>query len=267
MFFKDLIKSFFAKNPWIYRSRLIYNIQRWRQKGNVKPDYDFCKYPEILKEIDVKGCTIIRGFISPEQASQILEDVEAPMKEVKNGKKNKDYWEADGGNPRIGNIDNYSPSAKELLYQSELIENVAKSFVSERAVGFRKEVDFKYNEGQTFQADIVHIDDWRHRFKAFLLLNDISADNAPLVYYERSHKSANWRPSLEYSYHRDGIKGRFGHVFPQEMRAIQAEYNYPKVTFEGKAGDLFLGDFRGLHSGSPLKSGKRVMLNYTWGLT
>ena len=52
----------------------------------------------------------------------------------------------------------------------------------------------------------------------------------------------------------------------EEMRKIQSEHHYESVHFEGKAGSLFLGDFRGLHSGSILVEGKRVMLNYTWGL-
>jgi len=263
---KHVAKRFFEKNQRIYRSKAIYKLQRLRQKGNIEPDYDNCNYKDILREIDLNGCTIIENFIPPDIINKILVEVEAPYLEMQAGKKNDDFWHSEGGNGRIGNIDKYSPLAKEYLFDSQMISNLAKSYVSKSAVGFRKEADFKYSPGESYQADVVHIDDWRHRFKAFVLLHDLERVNAPLVYYKGSHKSAHWRQDLEYSYHKDGQSGRFGHLFPQEMRKIQSEHHYESVHFEGKAGSLFLGDFRGLHSGSILMEGKRVMLNYTWGL-
>lgn len=263
---KQAAKKFFENNPWIYKSKAIYKVQRIRQKGNVTPDYEFCSYPEILSEIEKNGCIIIEDFIEEPTIGKILLEVEKPYNQMLAGEKNEDFWQSEGGNGRIGNIDKYSPLAKTHLFDNKMIANVAKSYVSKDAVGFRKEADFKYSPGESYQADIVHIDDWRHRFKAFLLLHDLDRKNAPLTYYKGSHKNGDWREDLEYSYHRDGQSGRFGHLFPQEMRRIQSKYNYEKVYFEGKAGSLFLGDFRGLHSGSILVEGKRIMLNYTWGL-
>lgn len=263
---KEVVKNILDRYQWVNRSRLVYWIQRFRQRGNIEPNFSDCRYKEELKTIQEQGCIVIPDFVDTQTAGKILEEVEQPLKDYHNNVPIKDYWKVNGGQERMGNIDAYSPTAKKYFYESDLIINLAKSYVSPNAVGFRKEADYKYTMGENYQANIAHIDDWRHRFKAFLLLHDVSDKNAPLLYYTKSHLKRNWRKSLEFNYHNKGPVGRYGHIFPQEMRVLEDKEGFEKVYVKGKAGTLFIGDFRGVHSGTPLIEGKRVMINYTWGL-
>lgn len=266
MSLKQIAKSIIDKNTWFSESRFYFNFQKRRQRGNLVPEYSNCKQVELLKQLETTGCAVIPNFISADICGQILEEVEQPIKDHHAGKEIKDYFSAEGGHERMGNIDEYSPLAKEHFYNNQFVIDLAKSYVSSKAVGYRKEADYKYKVGGQYQADLAHFDDWRHRFKAFLLLHEVTEENAPLIYYANSHKGDRWRKEWEYIFHRDGVNGRYGHFFPQEFRKLKQEQNFVRTPIIGKAGTLFLGDFRGIHSGSPLLSGKRVMLNYTFGL-
>jgi hypothetical protein len=115
-------------------------------------------------------------------------------------------------------------------------------------------------------ADLFHFDNWRPICKAFLYLTDVGEENAPFVYLKGSHQRGRWRHKFEREYDADGPTGRFGHFFPQEMRQLRASHAWAEEVCTAPAGTLILADFRGLHRGTPMVSGRRVLLNNTFDL-
>jgi len=230
-----------------------------------KPARPISADQDILNQINEKGYYLQENFVSEQQVKLIRDEVESAYKNLKE-EDHSDFFCKEGGHERIGNIDSHSPLAKAYFYENELINRLAKTYVSKDAKAYRKEADYKYEIEVDYQANIAHFDDWRHRFKAFLFLNDVGPDNAPMIYFEGSHKKASWRKEYEKDYIIHGPKGRYGHFFPQEMMHLQSEQNFKPIRLESKAGTLFLGDFRGIHQGTRLKAGKRILLNCTFGL-
>lgn len=212
---------------------------------------------------------IIENFISPEICGQILAEYEPIAQEVLEGKRSENISKVQlhQGAFRIERAEQFSPTAVAHFFQNELIIQTAKAFVSKAAVSYRQEADYKVKAGEFLQANLPHIDDWRHRFKAFLYLTDVTEDNAPFVYYKGSHKQDRWKRKYHLEFERDGITGRYGHFFLQEMRGLQEKYGFEELVCTGKAGTLIFADFRGIHKGTTLKSGKRILLNNTFGIT
>jgi len=152
-----------------------------------KPARPISADQDILNQINEKGYYLQENFVSEQQVKLIRDEVESAYKNLKE-EDHSDFFCKEGGHERIGNIDSHSPLAKAYFYENELINRLAKTYVSKDAKAYRKEADYKYEIEVDYQANIAHFDDWRHRFKAFLFLNDVGPDNAPMIYFEGSHK-------------------------------------------------------------------------------
>ena len=61
-------------------------------------------------------------------------------------------------------------------------------------------------------------------------------------------------------------QGRFGHFFPQEMERLQRDHGFRERVCTGPAGTLIFADFRGVHRATPVRTGRRVILNNCFGL-
>ena len=105
-----------------------------------------------------------------------------------------------------------------------------------------------------------HRDSFSRQYKAILYLCDVCADNGPFEYVLGSHGI----PSIldaEKSLSRSGYRNL--RYTQDEIDKVVQECQLQKQLFLGKAGDVLLVDTRGLHRGSPLRSGERYALtNY-----
>ncbi len=218
---------------------------------------------EVFDEISENGFKVIESFMDPSTVSDMLEEVEAAYQNVKEAN-HADYFSHSRGHERIGNIPDHAPSTK-AFYENEFIWRLARAYVTKDVLAYRQEADFKYEPGRDYQANTAHFDDWRHRFKAFLFLHDVGEENAPMTFFQNSHKGA-WRDKYEVEFTTGMESGRYGHFFPQEMAMLERDHGIKPVRLTATAGTLFLGDFRGIHQGTRLISGKRVLLNCTFGL-
>jgi hypothetical protein len=230
-----------------------------------KPDPVHPDDKEIFDQIKKDGFIVIPDYFNSDDCDKLLEEVETTYQKVKTGD-HPDYFKHERGHERIGKINTHSGLAEKLFYNDEQIWRIAKAYVSKNVLAYRKEADLKLEAGTNYQANIAHFDDWRQRFKAFLFLHDVNEENAPMIYYRRSHRREPWKKKYEKEFEIDGVNGRYGHFFPQEMDQLCRSEGLEPVVLTAKKGSLFLGDFRGIHQGTILKSGRRILLNCTFGL-
>ncbi len=265
---KNLVQNLIVKHPVLKRNRFYYHLQRYRQYRPCKVDYSLTTRPDILDALVKDGVIVIENYVSKEICESIISELHEASEQVLEGTykgaqtkvhiKEKSF--------RIGEVDKVSETAKQKFFDDKLISEIAKAYVSEAAFSYRREADYKLEAGNLLSSDLPHFDDWRHRFKAFLYLTDVGADNAPFVYYKGSHEQHPWKHKYHLEYEIDGEGGRYGHFFWQEMEEIKEKRNYEEFVCTGKAGTLILADFRGIHKGTTLKSGKRILLNSTYGI-
>ena len=280
---RSVIKNILRNNQRLRKNKWYYLIQRYRQYRQYKIDYSKTTHPDILDTLHEDGIYIIENFIDQVTCDKIVEEMVPHINEAmqfnykdwenlsntstyqnnKNG-----YQRASDNWCRILDSDIKSDTAKKSFFSNPFIEEIAKAYVSEKAHCYRKELDSKVEKvgHNLLKADNPHFDDWRHRFKAFLYLTDVTEDNAPFVYYKGSHEQVNWKKPHHIEFELKQSKGKYGHFTQEEFDKTAEANGYEELICTGKAGTLILADFRGIHKGTPIKSGKRILLNSTWGI-
>jgi len=280
---KELIKNIFSNNPILRKNKFYYYVQRYRQYKQYKIDYSKTTHPEILDILQEDGIYIIGNFIDKVTCDKIKDELSCDVNDAmqfnyKNWRKDsghylyqkskKGYQRASDNSCRILNVDKLSVTAKSHFFSNSLIKEIAQAYISKKAHCYRKELDYKVEQKEDIdlRADNPHFDDWRHRFKAFLYLTDVSEDNAPFVYYKGSHEQVDWKKPHHLEFELKKTEGRYGHFNQKEFDKTAEANGYEELICTGKAGTLILADFRGIHKGTPIKSGKRILLNSTWGI-
>ena len=219
---------------------------------------------ESLQTLKRNGICIVPDFLSRAECQEILGELTPAIEQTVKGTYEGDFVVSPQRTYRIANASHISARAGDLFFDSEMIASLAKAYVSKDAYSLRREVDIKVHIGRVQQADTPHFDNWRHTFKVFLYLEDVSHDNAPFVFYSGTHEQLPWRERYDYEWERDGRTGRFGHFFMQEMVRLKEDHGFEEVTCVGEAGTLILADFRGIYKGTTLAAGRRVLLNNTF---
>ena len=245
--------------------RLYYEIQRYRQITSLKQNLKHDEYGDILKQLDEDGIVVIEDFMKKEDCDNIIKDLDIIFNQIKNGEFKGPFQYDNDKLIRIGDLSDHVPSTN-LFYDNPMFDKLAKAYVDPKAYSYRREAELRDNVKTFQQADIPHIDDWRMRFKYFLYLTDVGPDNAPFTYYKNTHKDEAWKYDKNYEYERDGEFGAYGHFHPQELVKLRQSRKVEELTCTGKAGTLIIADFRGIHKGSVLKSGRRIILNSTYGI-
>jgi hypothetical protein len=161
------------------------------------------------------------------------------------------------------------------FFANATVATLASTYISADAVALRRTIGVKNVPGPipTFEM-FHHIDTWRHRLKAWLYLDDVGPDQAPMAYLRGSHKARNWRLPVEkvvarrYRTTPDGYATDdslyIGCVWPHEAQVLKQRYGFDEIMCTGAAGTLVMFDGRGLHRATPLVSGRRVVLLSYW---
>jgi hypothetical protein len=160
------------------------------------------------------------------------------------------------------------------FFDHPIIRATARSYISKSAISLRRTVALKIVQGDILSFErFAHMDSWKMRFKAFLFLEEIHQENAPMIYLTGSHHGV-WRLPMEAR-----IAGQFrtdqrgfavpedyyiGCFWPHEVQRLAETYGYREITCTGPAGTLMMFDGRGLHRATPLRSGRRLMLTSYW---
>lgn len=247
------------------RSKLYFYVQYMRQIRSLKQNLNHPVHGKLLQELDREGIVIIPDFFSAADCEKLLADVDQVFDSIKAGTFDGEFQYNHEQLIRISQTNDKIPSTNQF-YKHPLFDEIAKAYIDPSAHLYRIEAELRDNVNEIQQADTYHFDDWRVRFKFFLYLTDVEIENAPFTYLTRTHKLFKGRRKKDLEYERDGEHGAYGHFHPQEIRELRRHLECKELVCTGKAGTLIIADFRGLHKGTPLKAGRRVLLNATYGI-
>jgi len=227
-------------------------------------DSSLTKYKDELKTLEKDGIVVLPDFFSKEVVAKINDEIKTTMFDLYEDKytgENKNYRFEEFGVYRLLEIDKLSPTSKQF-FELDIVNELAKAFVSKEVVSYQRMAELKPSVGHFSVADNWHFDDWKHRFKAFLYLNDVSDDEAPFVYLKGSHNpNIKWRERKEKEYYLYGKnQGSYGYFCPAEVDYIAKKYNHEEIVCNAKAGSVVIADTRGLHRGSVLRDNHRLVL-------
>lgn len=229
-----------------------------------KVDSSLTQYKDELKTLERDGIVVLPDFFSKDIVDKINEEIKNTMFDLYANKyqgDNKNFRFEEFGVFRLLEIDKLSPTSKQF-FELDIINELAKAFVSKDVVSYQRMAELKPAVGHFSVADNWHFDDWRHRFKAFLYLNDVTDNEAPFVYLKGSHNpDMQWRERKEKEYYIYGKnEGSYGYYCPAEVDYIEKKYNHEKIVCNAKAGSVVIADTRGLHRGSVLRDNHRLVL-------
>lgn len=217
-------------------------------------------YQEEFRQILETGITVIPNFINSEKVEQIREAVYPALVQLRENRykgKGKGVRFTEEGVFRLESIDQAVPLVKDF-FDHPLPTTLAKAYVSPKAVSYKRLAELRTGVGQVSEADWPHMDDWRHRFKAFMYLSSVGENQAPFVYYAGSHRQGWWRLHKEIEHRQYGGGGPI--LTPPQLEYLMKRYGFQKQVITGEPGTLILFDGRGIHHGTPLRSGERVIM-------
>jgi len=250
--------------PGHYKNRVVFGVCRNLWYAKYRPAAPSSSdVSEAVDELRQNGFLVRPGHIGTSQAEAMAQELEVPMNAIREGRYDGEYpfyRLNEDGVYRLLKCDEAAPLTR-AFFEDDFVHQVARSIVSHDVDSYQRMAELRPDVAVLSGADTPHFDDWRHRLKAFLYLTDVGPENAPLLFYRGSHKVGHWRKSKEYEYFKNGKRGTYGHFSPGEMGVLVDEMGFEPVSCVGPAGTLIIADTRGVHSGTVLKTGRRMMLS------
>lgn len=252
--------------PKVLRRRAVFKACKAVYWKRYKPEPATAAIAGIVADLQRDGVVVLDGWMKREPLAAIVAEVRPDLDLLADTGKldgKPTFYRPDEGVVRIMDVGRQYPSTL-AFYDDPTIKAIARAYVSQDVTSYLRMAEVRREVGAIGTADAPHMDDWRMRFKAFLLLDDVpDAGHAPFVYYKGSHVGGRWRGDSEYIYFRDGQFGRYGHFFLHEWEQVVKTQGLEKLVCTGAAGTLILTDTRGVHHGTPVKTGPRYLLgNY-----
>ena len=220
-------------------------------------------HPKLVETLLRDGLVVVDDYLSKEKAREWLQRSLPVLEQARRGGLPENTFT---NQPKI--ISRLSPAEQFLpesaeFFNDPMIMDIMRAALNPTVASYRHEFDYRYGmatDDEVRMADLYHFDNWRPIYKAFLYLTDVSEESGPFVYLPGTHLGGSWRRKKETEFDALGQSDSFGHFFPQEIRALREEFNWEPRIMTGDAGTLILADLRGLHRGTPLASGYRVLL-------
>jgi hypothetical protein len=267
---KETLKKTLTAYPILKANRIFHELSGLRDRLHSRPDPSRSSRPDLVEGLMRDGVVSVEGFATPEQVQACLGELEPHFEQARSGfhpshydvlpKDKKFYY-------RLVRVDELAP-ASAFFYKSPLIWDVVRAYMSPRAESYRREAELRCDlKTEVSAEDLFHFDTWHPNVKAFLYLNDVDAGSGPFRYLAGSHRKAAWRRKREIEFDSDGWDGSWGHYFPTEVDHLKRIHGFEERVFTAKAGTLIIGDYRGLHRGTPLQpGGRRVLLNQVFNI-
>jgi hypothetical protein len=258
----------------ILKDDLPFYSAKFRHLLERKIDPTLTQYPEHLTTLRRDGILLIKDFLTSTQIEKIIDEIRGrtdlmtDRKSANVVKRNARYL--------LLKADELLPSAR-VFFQSEVVNGLAQAYLSKHAILDRPAAQLKLDIGQKSIVDFFHIDEWRYLISCFLFLNDVGAEEAPMIYLKGSHKQRLWRLAKEkefFFYYRRDPGGVYlneespycGCCLPTEARRLRERYDFEAITCTGKAGTLMIFDNLGLHRATELRKNYRLILSGYWML-
>jgi hypothetical protein len=169
--------------------------------------------------------------------------------------------EAEGLHRLFGADDELAPSTR-AFFADRFLAGTADALAAPGTHVADAYVDYKDKVGGHDVSVDFHVDHWKLRFKAFLLLSDVTVEQAPMVYLAGSHRTVDgderFRRRCDWAYQRHGTAHSV--LGPRRVARLRDRHGFEERVLTGQAGDLVLADTRGIHRGSELQRGTRLQL-------
>jgi hypothetical protein len=226
-----------------------------------------------LRVLERDGVVLLPGFVSGTTLRSLLQEVSANTSFLA-GEVQGNVVERNGRFLWL-NPERELPQCCEAFFDSPKIRTLCTGYLGRHAVPSRPAVQLKSRVDTRSIVDFFHIDEWRFLMSAFLFLEDVGDDTAPMIYMKRSHRFRLWRIRKEqdfYNYYRRDKDGEYaneespysGCVLPTDARRLAERHGYEEMRCTGPAGSLLLFDNLGLHRATPLLNGRRLILSTYW---
>lgn len=228
------------------------------------------KSKQIASFINQQGFYLYRDFLNPQEISEILQI-------VKNNKFKLRKTDDQLKDLNLKNEDNFAffdeKNIKSVIYEADMnflinqdviqsillkseIWNIARNyfnsepFLDHISLGVATSFNKNKNTGDSEAAQLFHFDMDKPKWLKFLIyVNDVDLSNGPHSFVKFSHRNF-------------GIPFKFrsrGYVRLNDEELFSSNLQPSVIT--GKAGTAIIEDTRGLHKGTKLISGHRILLN------
>lgn len=217
------------------------------------------------KKLVKNGFVVLNDIHPPELIKELHDNLFQKMEKIREGNADPD-WDTivyrKDGIYRLQGLEKEISRISEIT-QHKYIRKLVEAYINEP---FR--VDKVYAD---YKPDLVHdhttqlhFDTWTTTIKVFTLLKDVSDANAPMAYWQGTHKDAEWRRRFDYllwSGDYVGTAGQIpGHVIRDQSEKKGGFNNIQEKILTGKAGQVVIADVRGIHRASNLREGYRLEL-------
>lgn len=248
--------------------------RKTRESGNQK----------YLDELVENGICVIRGLFDESTVSQEHDALASTLEPVKERAAElvKEHGKDSGLNIsethfglridfelmskiiRIWHIEKVQSNLK-LFKENASIYDVCSSYFGGSIGPSGIYAEYKYDTKSYDPNFQLHSDSPFRQLKVFILLNDITEKNAPLVYYKKTQKVEDWRimkDLIDFTNYNKKYNFSFGFA-KLAMTKLSKKFPDlcgPEMLVTGKAGDVIICETRGVHGGSPLLEGHRLQL-------
>lgn len=215
-------------------------------------------FHKISEEVKKEGICVIPNFISKKESLKIRKDLEPILKKLVKKPLNKRRYFRDSykGIFRLYQIKKIISKSQKFFFNNYVIKNFSKYYISNNVEFYQDMAEIRQPLKKKLSlmrssSDNYHFDDWKIRLKYFLILSDVTKDDAPMCYIKKSHKLMLFKKKFEYFY--NGKLGNYGYFSNNEVKKLKKKYDLKEEICTCKIGTLIVVDTRGIHKGTPLR--------------
>lgn len=217
-----------------------------------------------------QGICVLEGHVPPAEVAAIRAEVEPGLRALHAGaaaEPGRSTSYPAFGTYELTHVEREFPACRRFVEDRRILDVVERYSVG-AAVSQGAVASLRADPHRNDEVDGWHTDTWLFRFKAMLYLTDVGPENAPLRYLAGSHTGEHWRWSKFCSSYAQQAAPD-GAVWPYTLRSKAAAAQARKADFtpmvcSAPAGTVLLFDTRGIHRGTTLEAGERLILNHSF---
>lgn len=227
---------------------------------------------EAMEALARDGIVVLPSYLDPTTVTKLKEALTIPalalqagmLKDVPDQSVDRHVGH---GMCRLYDIDVIFKDDCAFFKEDPVILDLVQAYSSNKAQHCRMAVELRTAsdgiDGYTSINNYMpHFDSLYREVKVFGFLDDVTEDNAPMVYWTGTHKDEEWRWIPDYlrfnGLERLNADRNFSQWRVNEFERTREDFN--RVTCTGPAGTVVVADTRGLHRGSMLNKGYRLQI-------
>lgn len=184
-----LTRRLIRKNP------VSFFLQQRAYERNHRANQPEDVHRNVLDTLLDRGICVLRGYFEPSRIETLRDEASQAMSRIRSGDAPPDTTTSrypEFGTYVLHHAEHVLPSSRSFM-ENNMIRNIANAYVGGSAVSFDLRAELRSEAKKNALVDDWHRDTWKHRFKAFLYLEDVTEDQAPLRYLAGSHTGDHWR--------------------------------------------------------------------------